>query len=223
MAAICSWRTTVQYAPRLPFARVAAGRSWRYFRMYLAQASKSRARITSSPALAAALTESRRLHESPEKVAWSNEALEDINTGKTNLVRSPRRCGCCVLQFAAPFKSTFRSLSQGRVLERDMRFVHIPVHSQPDSRKAPVEGQLMSCIAIVCTLTGLNPFLGIGNMPSPTCSAYSGPAQADDPTKLRLLTPRAGDGDYRIVPPYVRAPELTPREGVPTGIIYPFT
>ncbi len=37
------------------------------------------------------------------------------------------------------------------------------------------------------------------------------------------LTPGASDGDYVIGPPYANAPELTPRDGVPKGMVYHFT
>src|SRR5205814_2198745 len=37
------------------------------------------------------------------------------------------------------------------------------------------------------------------------------------------LKPGAGDGDYIITPPYADAPELTPRDGVPKGMVYRFT
>jgi len=44
-----------------------------------------------------------------------------------------------------------------------------------------------------------------------------------DLAKLPPLTPGGGDGDYLVAPPYTRAPELTPRDGVAKGTIYRFT
>ena len=41
--------------------------------------------------------------------------------------------------------------------------------------------------------------------------------------ELPLLTPKAGNGDYLIKPPYVAAPEQTPRADVPKGKIERFT
>lgn len=38
-----------------------------------------------------------------------------------------------------------------------------------------------------------------------------------------VLVPGMGDGDYMIAPPYANAPELTPRDGVPKGMVYHFT
>ncbi len=46
---------------------------------------------------------------------------------------------------------------------------------------------------------------------------------APDLSKLRPLTPGAGDGDYIVRPPYSDAPELTPRDNVPKGTVYHFT
>ncbi|MHB8635558.1 MAG: alpha/beta hydrolase [Fimbriimonadaceae bacterium] len=43
-----------------------------------------------------------------------------------------------------------------------------------------------------------------------------------EPLAYPVLSAGAGDGDFRIAPPYSRAPELTPREGVPKGTIYHF-
>jgi iron(III)-enterobactin esterase len=44
-----------------------------------------------------------------------------------------------------------------------------------------------------------------------------------DFTKFAPLKPGAGDGDYVIEPPYMDAPELTPRDNVPKGMVYHFT
>lgn len=40
---------------------------------------------------------------------------------------------------------------------------------------------------------------------------------------LPVWNPPAKDGDYRIVPPYTNAPELTKRDDVPKGTVYHFT
>jgi iron(III)-enterobactin esterase len=42
-------------------------------------------------------------------------------------------------------------------------------------------------------------------------------------TKLAPWTPKADGGDYVIGPPYVDAPELKPRDGVPKGTVHRFT
>jgi len=42
------------------------------------------------------------------------------------------------------------------------------------------------------------------------------------PLAFPVLTPGAEDGDYRLAPPYSKAPELTPRDGVPKGTVYHF-
>ena len=44
-----------------------------------------------------------------------------------------------------------------------------------------------------------------------------------DFSKFSPLTPKSGEGDYVIGPPYANAPELTPRDGVPKGTVYHFT
>jgi iron(III)-enterobactin esterase len=44
-----------------------------------------------------------------------------------------------------------------------------------------------------------------------------------DFTKFTPWTPHADTGDYVIGPPYHDAPELTPRDNVPKGIVYRFT
>ena len=51
----------------------------------------------------------------------------------------------------------------------------------------------------------------------------SGQSPQWDLSKLKPLTPGAGDGDYIIGPPYANAPELTPRDNVPKGQVYRFT
>ncbi len=48
-------------------------------------------------------------------------------------------------------------------------------------------------------------------------------APPPDLSKYAPLTPTSGDGDYVIGPPYANAPELTPRDDVPKGMVYRFT
>ena len=56
--------------------------------------------------------------------------------------------------------------------------------------------------------------------------APASPAELAEMAKLRelpVLTPQAGNGDYLIKPPFVAAPEQTPRADVPKGKIQRFT
>jgi enterochelin esterase-like enzyme len=53
--------------------------------------------------------------------------------------------------------------------------------------------------------------------------AWAAQAPEIDFTRFKPLTAGAGDGDYIIRPPYMRAPELTPRDDVPKGMVYHFT
>jgi enterochelin esterase-like enzyme len=79
--------------------------------------------------------------------------------------------------------------------------------------------------------TGIRVTLLAAAMAAPVCSqrvvAQTAPHPAfptiADLANLPLLTPGAGDGDYRIQPPYQNAPELTPNPDVPKGTIYQFT
>ncbi len=71
--------------------------------------------------------------------------------------------------------------------------------------------RLLSVAAIVCLLASVN---------AASCCAQT---PAEEGAKLPLLTLGAGDGDYRIAPPYSNSPELTSRADVPKGIIYRFT
>ena len=48
-------------------------------------------------------------------------------------------------------------------------------------------------------------------------------APAMDFSTYKPYGPKAGEGDYLISPPWVNAPELTPRTGVPKGQIYHLT
>lgn len=43
-----------------------------------------------------------------------------------------------------------------------------------------------------------------------------------DLAKFAPYTPKSGDGDYTIAPPYANPPEMTPRADVPKGTIYRF-
>ncbi|MCC2668592.1 MAG: putative esterase [Armatimonadetes bacterium] len=55
----------------------------------------------------------------------------------------------------------------------------------------------------------------------------AGAAAAEAPpvdfTKFTPYTPTADTGDYLLLPPYANAPELTPRENVPKGMVHRFT
>ncbi len=56
-----------------------------------------------------------------------------------------------------------------------------------------------------------------------TCLAADGrQAPPVDLTRFAPLVPGAGDGDYKIAPPYSNAPELAPRDNVPKGTVYQF-
>jgi len=57
--------------------------------------------------------------------------------------------------------------------------------------------------------------------------AAMGIAAAEAPpvdfTKFAPWAPKADEGDYVVGPPYMDAPELTPRDNVPKGMVYRFT
>src|SRR5690242_179551 len=53
--------------------------------------------------------------------------------------------------------------------------------------------------------------------------ATASQAPAIDLSRFAPYTPKADVGDYTIAPPYSNAPELTPRDGVPKGVVYHFT
>ena len=56
---------------------------------------------------------------------------------------------------------------------------------------------------------------------APTLAAAEAPPV--DFSKFKPYTPQAGEGDYVLNPPYANAPELTPRDNVPHGMVYHFT
>src|SRR5438034_4434667 len=53
--------------------------------------------------------------------------------------------------------------------------------------------------------------------------AQNAQAPPVDFTKFAPWTPQADEGDYVVGPPYADAPELTPRDNVPKGMVYRFT
>src|SRR5438045_2905116 len=81
---------------------------------------------------------------------------------------------------------------------------------------------LWSRIVIACLVMSLNPVAG-GNGALAQTAPKAAQMPVPDPATLPLLTPGAGDGDYLLKPPYASAPELTPREDVPKGMVYRFT
>jgi enterochelin esterase family protein len=76
-------------------------------------------------------------------------------------------------------------------------------------------------LALMCLTTGALALSVSGSVAQQAGTAQR-PTQADL-QNLPPLTPGAGDGDYAIGPDYTNAPELTPRDGVPKGMIYRFT
>jgi iron(III)-enterobactin esterase len=56
-----------------------------------------------------------------------------------------------------------------------------------------------------------------------TCALLLAFAFQSPSVNLPLYTPKSNEGDFRIAPPYKNAPELTPRDVVPKGVIYRFT
>ncbi len=81
--------------------------------------------------------------------------------------------------------------------------------------------QLIAVGAVVCGMAAGHPFRTAGA--SSSCSALTLQAPPIDFSKFAPWTPGAGDGDYIIGPPYANAPELTPRDGIPKGMVYRFT
>lgn len=76
-----------------------------------------------------------------------------------------------------------------------------------------------SGVAAMCLLTSLNMVRGAHGAPSPAASQQN---PVFDLSKFAPYTPDAGEGDYTIAPPYMNAPELTPRDNVPKGMVYHF-
>ena len=80
----------------------------------------------------------------------------------------------------------------------------------------------MGGIAVIGLLASMNPWLG-GSIASAQTTMLNGKQLSiADLSNLPILTTGAGDGDYRLAAPYVKAPELTPRDDVPKGTVYRF-
>src|SRR5689334_1018654 len=77
-------------------------------------------------------------------------------------------------------------------------------------------------VAAVCILTSAS-LTGHFRLAGAQTAAPVKQAPPVDLSKYAPLTPNAGDGDYVIGPPYANAPELTPRDDVPKGMVYRFT
>jgi enterochelin esterase-like enzyme len=77
-------------------------------------------------------------------------------------------------------------------------------------------------IAILCLAAGVKLAGDEGRAAAQTGQTPPS-APVVDISRLAPLTPGAGDGDYIIRPPYANAPELTPRDNVPKGMVYEFT
>ena len=80
----------------------------------------------------------------------------------------------------------------------------------------------LSGLAVACLLASVNPYLGGRAAFAQTTMMNGKQLSIADLAQLPLLTPGAGDGDYRLAPPYANAPELTPRSDVPKGTVYRF-
>ena len=83
--------------------------------------------------------------------------------------------------------------------------------------------RFLSGIAIACLLASVNPYLGGKAASAQTTMVNGKQLSIADLANLPPLVPGAGDGDYRLAPPYANAPELTPRDDVPKGMVYRFT
>ncbi len=68
-------------------------------------------------------------------------------------------------------------------------------------------------LVLTCLIVGASPFVGENRAT----------AQDIDFTKFAPYTASANEGDYLIAPPFANAPELTPRDGIPKGMVYRFT
>jgi enterochelin esterase-like enzyme len=97
-------------------------------------------------------------------------------------------------------------------------------------------------VALLCLVSVAHPLFAADASPAPTPPAAPGgdpaakvlhfrggpatPADLAEMAKLSalpVLTPGAGEGDYRVKPPYAPAPEQTPRPDVPKGQVVRFT
>lgn len=76
-------------------------------------------------------------------------------------------------------------------------------------------------LALLCLATGA--IATAVAMKAPAQSAVGSKATQEDMQKFPPWTPGVGDGDYAMGPEYTNAPELTPRDNVPKGMIYRFT
>lgn len=76
--------------------------------------------------------------------------------------------------------------------------------------------------ALACLAMGVYSMMNVNGVLAQTASNAT-PPPVVDPANLAPLTPGAGDGDYAIGPSYTNAPELTPRDNVPKGMVYRFT
>ena len=68
-------------------------------------------------------------------------------------------------------------------------------------------------LVLACLVVGASPFVGENRAT----------AQDIDFTKFAPHTASANEGDYLNAPPFSNAPELTPRDDVPKGMVYRFT
>lgn len=64
---------------------------------------------------------------------------------------------------------------------------------------------------------------GLALVAPPVGLAQKDQAPPVDFSKFKPWTPTADEGDYVVGPPYANAPELTPKDGVPKGMVHHFT
>lgn len=83
--------------------------------------------------------------------------------------------------------------------------------------------RVLSGVVIACLLVSMIPYLRGRAAFAQTTRVNGKSLSIADLANLPLLEPGAGDGDYRLAPPYSNAPELTPRDNVPKGMVYRFT
>lgn len=74
-------------------------------------------------------------------------------------------------------------------------------------------------VPVIC-LFGI---VGAFGIPASAGVAGDPPTPLIEVSKRPVYTPGLGDGDYQIAPPYTNAPELTPRDSVPKGVVTRFT
>ena len=107
--------------------------------------------------------------------------------------------------------ATVSSIGDANILQRMFRRTRI------------VKTRFLSGIVIACLLVSVNPYLRGSAASAQTTRVNGKSLSIADLANLPLLEPGAGDGDYRVAPPYSNAPELTPRDNVPKGMVYRFT